>query len=269
MLQQTQVERVVTKYQEWLRRFPTVERLAQAPQRQVILAWSGLGYNRRALHLQRAARMVMKEYGGRFPRTKEELMRLPGVGVATAGSLLAFAFGKDVTSLDVNIKRVLHRYFVGSEFPDWKKNDRWLEDLGNMAVPEGKGHDWNQAMMDFGSLVCTARRPLCAICPLQKNCRAYPKILIDVKGKRKGWDRVEPGPSSQPEIPNRIFRGRVIEALRQAPRHSLAIRKLAPMVKKDFNEDDARWFDGIIGGLEKDGFITITKKQDTQIVRLL
>lgn len=269
MLQQTQVARVLEKYREFLDRFPTVADLARAPQREVILAWKGLGYNRRALNLRSAAQKVVTDFDGKFPRTKEELLTLPGVGPATVGSLLSFAFGQDEPSLDVNIRRVLHRFFFGSEFPRWRVPDQRIEEVARRTIRKGSGYDWNQGMMDFGSLQCSARRPLCESCPFQSRCQAYPKILEDVKTKRAGWDRVEPAPSSSPEIPNRIFRGRVIEVLRQAARHQIQLGRLGPLVKADFSEDDAAWLRGIVARLATEGFIQLHKKGRNEIVRLV
>lgn len=269
MLQQTQVSRGLVKYPEFLKHFPTLKSLADAPAREVLLAWQGMGYNRRALNLQKSAQKVMREFGGKFPSTAEEIRSLPGVGVATTGSLLAFAFGRDVSSLDINIKRVLHRFFAGSEFPDWSMKEKELAALGNAVVPKGRGPDWSQALMDFGSVVCTARRPLCEACPLRTRCLAYPNILRDVKTKRKGWNAVEPAPASAPEIPNRIFRGRVVEALRGAPAHRLKRGELSRIVKTDYSEDDSEWFAGILKGLERDGMIRLAGHGETAVVSLI
>lgn len=257
MLQQTQADRVIPKYRDFLKRFPTFHALAAASPRDVILAWAGLGYNRRALNVYAAAQDVVKRFGGTLPRTREELLSLKGVGPYTVGAILAFAFKKDETALDTNIRRVVHRVFLGSEFPRWKKNDTELEVFAKKLIPHGRGYDWNHALMDFGALQCTARRPLCKTCPLQSICTAYPKILSDVKRGRAKRAHVEPAPASAPNIPNRIFRGRIVAALRVAPSHSLSFGILARKVKEDYAEDDEIWFLSLLASLQREGFIRL------------
>lgn len=150
MLQQTQVERVVPKYHAFLKRFPTVQMLARAKTSSVIKEWAGLGYNRRALYLQRAAKKVVHEYGGEFPRTKEELKRLPGVGEYTARAILCFAFDQPVAMIDTNHRKVYrHVFFRGKEMSDTellKRADRLVAQL-----PQPTVYDWNQALMDYGA----------------------------------------------------------------------------------------------------------------------
>jgi A/G-specific adenine glycosylase len=152
MLQQTQVARVIERYTSWLERWPTVEALAAASTADVVRAWSGLGYNRRAINLQRAARVVA-EAGG-FPRSVEGLQALPGVGPYTASAIACFAFGAHLTTVDVNVRRVLTRALERQEAPP----------------PAGRAWDWNQALFDLGATVCLARVPRCEICPLARGC---------------------------------------------------------------------------------------------------
>jgi A/G-specific adenine glycosylase len=152
MLQQTQVARVLERYGPWLQRWPTPAALAAAPAADVLRAWSGLGYNRRALNLQNAARRVV-ELGG-FPRDVEGLERLPGVGPYTARALACFAFGAQVTALDTNVRRVLERSLGSTDVPP----------------PAGRAWDWNQALFDLGAQFCLARVPRCGHCPLAVAC---------------------------------------------------------------------------------------------------
>jgi A/G-specific adenine glycosylase len=154
MLQQTQVARVLERYPAWLERWPTPAALAAAPAADVVRAWSGLGYNRRALNLQNAARRVVEL--GEFPREIAELERLPGIGPYTARAIACFAFDAQVTALDTNVRRVLER------------------SLGTTAVapPAGRAWDWNQALFDLGAQVCLARVPRCDRCPLASSCPA-------------------------------------------------------------------------------------------------
>ncbi len=152
MLQQTQVTRVIERYTTWLDRWPTVEALAAANTADVVRAWSGLGYNRRAVNLQRAARAVAE--AGAFPRTVEGLLALPGVGPYTASAIACFAFGAQLTTVDVNVRRVLTRALGVADLPP----------------PDGRAWEWNQALFDLGATVCLARVPRCEVCPLADGC---------------------------------------------------------------------------------------------------
>jgi A/G-specific adenine glycosylase len=152
MLQQTQVARVLERFGPWLERWPTASALAGAPAADVLRAWSGLGYNRRALNLQKAARRV--EELGEFPRDIAGLEQLPGVGPYTARAIACFAFGAEVTARDVNVRRVLERSLGTSDVPP----------------PAGRAWDWNQALFDLGAQLCLARVPRCEHCPLAAAC---------------------------------------------------------------------------------------------------
>ncbi|MBI3002392.1 MAG: A/G-specific adenine glycosylase [candidate division NC10 bacterium] len=173
MLQQTQVPRVLDYYPRFLRRYPSVEALAAAPASRVREAWDGLGYYARARNLHAAARAVVRERRGRFPRTREEAEGLPGVGRYTSGALLAFAFDEPVAALDTNGTRVLSRLFVARRSSSPSRTVARLEALAASLIPKGKGWAFNQALMDFGALVCTARSPRCGACPFRARCRAY------------------------------------------------------------------------------------------------
>jgi A/G-specific adenine glycosylase len=198
MLQQTQAARVVPAYRAFLRRFPSVGALASAPRAEVLRAWSGLGYNRRAAHLHEAARTIVRDHGGRVPGDPEALQRLPGVGPYTAAAVAAIAFGVPVPAIDVNVARVVSRARLGAERAGTAAVRRaalaWLD-----------GHDpaaWNQALMDLGREVC---RPLprCGDCPLSEGCRA---LARGVPGGRA------PRPRTPFEGSFRQVRGRVLRA---------------------------------------------------------
>jgi A/G-specific adenine glycosylase len=152
MLQQTQVARVIERFTGWLERWPTVQSLAEASTADVLRAWSGLGYNRRAVNLQRAARVVAET--GEFPRTLAGLRALPGVGPYTAGAIACFAFGEQLTTVEVNVRRVLTRALEQEDAPP----------------PPGRAWEWNQALFDLGATVCLARVPRCEVCPLAAGC---------------------------------------------------------------------------------------------------
>jgi A/G-specific adenine glycosylase len=171
MLQQTQVPRVIPKYREWLRRYPSIDALARAGAREVREAWYPLGYNARPLRLREIAREAVRRHRGRIPRTREELLALKGIGPYTAGAILSSAFGQDAAILDTNVRRVLRRVFLGE---DARPADRALWDLSAALLPRGRAYAFNQALMDLGATVCTARRPGCRTCPLAGLCASYP-----------------------------------------------------------------------------------------------
>ena len=174
MLQQTQVDRVVPKYREFLRRYPTVESLAKARAADVRRLWYPLGYNVRPHRLRRIAQRAVREHDGRIPDTYEGLLAMDGVGRYTAGAVLSFAFQQDAPILDTNVARLLARYFGITGEAKRAGRQRRLWRLASAVIPRGKGHLINQAMMDFGALVCTARAPRCPACVLRRTCRSFP-----------------------------------------------------------------------------------------------
>ncbi|HEU4684093.1 MAG TPA: A/G-specific adenine glycosylase [Nitrospira sp.] len=172
MLQQTQVDRVVPKYQEFLERYPSFEELAEAPLKEVKATWYPLGYNIRPERLHSIACETVARYGGKLPREAEELLAFKGIGRYTAGAIRAFAFNEDAAILDTNVMRVLHRVFIAKGDPKAQKARLWA--LSEALIPPGKGYDFNQALMDFGATCCTARNPMCRPCPMKTICRTYP-----------------------------------------------------------------------------------------------
>ena len=175
MLQQTQVERVLDYYRRFLERFPTVETLATALVDDVLEAWQGLGYYRRARNLHRAAQHVMDHHDGIFPEAFEDVAALPGVGRYTAGAICCFAFGQRTPILDTNVQRVLERVFVRRSASRPSAMQKRLWRMAEEILPRGT-EAWviNQAMMDLGATVCTARTPRCAQCCLRPICHAAP-----------------------------------------------------------------------------------------------
>lgn len=165
MLQQTQASRVVDPYRAFLRRFPTPAACARAPVAEVVRAWSGLGYNRRAVHLHAVARTVVRDHGGIVPDDLDALQALPGVGPYTARAVLAFAFERPVAVVDVNVGRVLTRAVAGTPM-----SPRAVQELADDLVPASRAWLWNQAILDIGATRCTARRPRCDECTLRRLC---------------------------------------------------------------------------------------------------
>jgi A/G-specific adenine glycosylase len=179
MLQQTRVAAVIAHYHEFLRRFPTVEKLARAREASVLAAWSGLGYYRRARMLHAAARVVARELGGQFPANVEGLRELPGVGRYTAAAIASIAFGEPVAVVDGNVERVLQRLsgrrLVGEEF--WRTAEGMLD--------RGRPGDFNQAMMELGATVCTPRAPGCLTCPVVELCATRGEMAGTAKAPRQ------------------------------------------------------------------------------------
>jgi A/G-specific adenine glycosylase len=172
MLQQTQVDRVLPKYAEWLDKYPSLEALATAPEHEVSATWYPLGYNVRPRRLQVIARESVARYGGRLPADEATLLSFKGIGAYTAGAIRSFAFRERAAILDTNVARVLFRVFVGRGDAKTHAMRRHLWRLSETLVPVRHVFDFNQALMDLGAIVCVARNPRCPICPMRKSCRA-------------------------------------------------------------------------------------------------
>lgn len=255
MLQQTYVSRVLEKFPQFLRRFPTMRALAAATQKDVVIAWQGMGYNNRAVRLHRLAKTVVHQHGGKLPRNFQDLIQLPGVGRYTANAVLSSAFGKDAPVVDVNVRRFFSRVF-------WKMDAttdmRPLDDIWNMAeqlAPAGKAYQWNQAVMDLGATVCIARDPRCDVCPVGSYCRS-----------KSAMKRAAPTSSAQSGakgvIPNRIYRGRIIEALRHHHgRRRLQADALGKAIHPRYSRKHRKWLDELLMSLERDGLIMRSKQR--------
>ena len=165
MLQQTQVHRVLPKFERFIESFPTPRACAEAPLGDLLALWQGLGYPRRCRNLHDAAKVVVREHGGKVPGELDSLLELPGVGGYTARAVLAFADSRDVAVVDTNIARVLSR--VVNE-PLGKAR---VQSLADGLVPPGSAWEWNQVLMDLGATVCTARAPKCVECPISTLCK--------------------------------------------------------------------------------------------------
>lgn len=268
MLQQTQVDRVIPKYHAFLAAFPTLAALAEAPTADVIRAWAGLGYNRRALNLQRAARAVLHEHGGQFPRDIPTLLKLPGIGRYTAGAIACFAFEQDVGFIDTNIRRVVQRLFAGPE-EQGTSSEAQLLVLAEAAVPAGAGWAWNQGIMELGALICTANAPACWRCPVVGWCRAYaarraadeqafslgaPAAVLAPARLRKVAERREAPYAGS----NRFYRGRTVDTLRVLPAgQCMALGDLGRALKSDFAATDQPWLQALVDGLARDGLLVL------------
>lgn len=171
MLQQTQVERVKGYYRRFLRRYPTFEDLAAAPEPAVRESWEGLGYYARARNLHATARLVIEEHGGKLPADPHTIRLLPGIGRYTAGAVLSIAYGRSEPILDTNAARVLTRVFGVRRSGGKGALQRRLWDVATRVTPERHAGDFNQAIMDLGATVCRARNPDCPVCPVRRICR--------------------------------------------------------------------------------------------------
>ena len=174
MLQQTQVDRVLPKYAEWLDKYPSFHALVAASEEEVVDTWYPLGYNVRPKRLQTIAREAVERFGGQLPADEQTLLSFKGIGAYTAGAIRSFAFGQRAAILDTNVARVLFRVFVGKGNPKSPQAIRHLWSLSEVLLPRRRVFDFNQALMDFGAMVCVARNPKCAVCPMAKGCRSYP-----------------------------------------------------------------------------------------------
>ncbi len=244
MLQQTNVPKVIEKYNTFIKKWSCIKNLAYATQKDVVLEWQGLGYNRRAIYLHKIAQIVMIEYGGVFPRNSEELESLPGIGPYTSRSILIFAYNAPIATCDVNINRLVRR-LNGKK----KMSDQKLMQLAEYLLPQKYSRDWHNALMDIASTICTKRSAHCTECPLYDNCRSFPNPDDYVKNVKREVGRSEQGK----HIPRRIYRGRIVEYLRK---RNGTVNDIGNAIKKDWNnEHDVKWLTKILYTLEKEDMI--------------
>ncbi len=251
MLQQTQVARVLEHFPRWIARFPDIPSLAAATRRDVLLAWSGMGYNRRALHLQAAARMVRDVHGGTIPRSPSELQRLPGVGRYTAAAIACFGYHERHPVVDINIRRVLSRLSANMKDTTGMLSEPLIWQTAALLLPPRAYYDWNQALMDLGAAICTARAPACDRCPLRSHCPSAGRLASPAV-KMSGTAQE---PRIERETPRRISRGRVIEELRRTRSHCRSAAVLAKLLFDPFTEDLRPRLLDILATLQRDDMI--------------
>ena len=249
MSQQTQLSRVVPKYEAWMKRFPTIYDLAQASVSDVLQYWSGLGYNRRALNLKKAAEKIVHEFNGIFPQTEKELISLPGIGKYTARAVLCFAFDQQVAVVDTNVRKVIMTQFAnelrGKNYELRVKeankdsnslliihdltakieiSDKEIEEFASVLLPKKRAYDWNQALMDYAASV------------LKKE-----KIPIPKQSKFIGS--------------HRYYRGQILKALLKDKK--IAIDDLGLIIKKDYTSAEKEWLQKLLNELVDEGFIFV------------
>jgi A/G-specific adenine glycosylase len=240
MLQQTQASRIAERFPAFMVRFPTAESLASASSAAVLAAWSGLGYNRRALALRQAAAVVARDG---WPRDVPGLSKLPGIGPYTARAVASLAFGAPVGVVDTNVRRWLLRRFGGPDEP------RRLQYLSDALAAPGQGHDvaaWTHATMEFGAAICRSRDPRCDACPIARGCPSRGRaatVAVARQAHLRGSDRA--------------YRGAVLRLLSAADGHALGYRRLRASLAREARRvgpalDEAGW-ERIVEALERDG----------------
>ena len=255
MSQQTQLDRVVDAWSDFLDEWPTAESLADASRGDVVSFWSShsLGYNNRAKYLHEAANQIQTEYDGEFPQTPDELQELMGVGPYTANAVASFAFNNGDAVVDTNVKRVLYRAF---DVPD---DDGAFKTAADELMPDGRSRVWNNAIMELGGVACE-KTPNCdtAGCPWREWCSAY-----------------ESGDFTAPDVPTqssfdgsrRQFRGRVIRTLGEYD--ELPLDELGPRVRVDYGGETGReWLAGLVSDLADDGLVETATQDGETVVRL-
>lgn len=252
MLQQTQVPRVIPKFTAWMRLFPTWKRLANATTAELLHAWAGLGYNRRALQSREAARAVV-EHGE--PTTESAWRQLKGVGPYMAAALTEFANHTRAIVIDTNVRRVVGRIMYGIPYPR-PTDDPRIRSALERCTPK-KGAHWHipQAFMDLGSAICTSRHPACGTCPLRSSCKAAPQFLHGT-APTKPMSAVREKRHNEKPYPDRIYRGRILARIRSEGR--VDRRRIGAAIDPDFDpiQDDA-WKDAMIDRLLHEGLIAV------------
>jgi A/G-specific adenine glycosylase len=257
MSQQTQLDRVVAAWEDFLERWPTVDDLAAADRGDVVGFWTdhSLGYNNRAKYLHEAAGQVVEDHDGEWPRDPEGLSELMGVGPYTANAVASFAFNNGNAVVDTNVKRVLYRAF---DVPD---DDAAFEETAQRLMPEGESEVWNNAIMELGGVAC-GKAPDCdgAVCPWREWCSAY-----------QSGDFTAPDVPTQPEFEGsrRQMRGRVISVLNEYD--ELALDELGPRIRVDYvpgGEHGREWLRGLLSDLQADGLVTLRDGTETTVATL-
>ncbi len=222
MSQQTQIQRVIPKYEAWIEAFPTVESLAKARTSDVLRLWSGLGYNRRALNLQKAARVVVNEYKGDFPKVPSELEKLPGIGRYTAQAVSCFAYDAQVAVIDTNVRKVIAVEFFNGVLP----TEKVIEETAQKILPKGRAYEWNQALMDYAGAT------------LRKH-------------------KIPATKQSHFLTSNRYFRGQTMKYL--LTKHKVSFKELHSFFTKQGREIEKKRLERILQQLHQEGFLVYEK----------
>ena len=254
MAQQTQISRVVEAWARFLDRFPTVEALAAASPADVLRAWRGMGYDRRALNLHRAAKMIVAEHDGQLPRDLAALQRLPGIGPYTARAVASIAFGAVVGAVDTNVRRVLGRVLGGRA----GLAPAALQAAADASVDPVRSADWTHAVMDVGATLCRPTRPRCEECPLRPWCRlamapsvsaatpAASPMRVATMSRPRARTRAQPFHAT-----TRWLRGRIVDRLRDAEDHAWTV------IGAPIGDHDAAAIERALTALGRDGIVEL------------
>jgi A/G-specific adenine glycosylase len=266
MLQQTQVSRVQEKLPLFLKKFPTMKKLARASTSDVIRAWQGMGYNNRAVRLNRMAKAIIDTHRGILPDNTDTLQELPGIGPYTAHAVACFAFHKRVPVVDVNIQRVLSRVLWKMRDVSETRSEKEIWRAAANILPRN-AYEWNQALMDLGAVICTARRPLCDLCPVKTVCKS--KHLSGIMVSNAADDKKQKPEPSHDGIPQRLWRGKIVQTLRTMSDHeAISLQTLGPAIKQSFKQHETKWLTGVIQQLERDGIVETFRRSSTLVLRL-
>jgi A/G-specific adenine glycosylase len=247
MLQQTQAQRVTEALPRFLEQFPTVHALAQATNAQMIRQWKGMGYNSRALRLRDAARMIVLRHDGVVPSDVDALRELPGIGPYASASIATFAYNKRVPVLDVNVRRVYSRWMRRQRTTIDVESDNVLTLFAMNVIPARSASRWHHAVMDLGATICTARKPLCTSCPMADLCPSAHVLEHAQRAKR-----AEPMFRGEPQ---RLWRGRFVNALREAPAGLPPSALVAAAGATRLAKEEQAWFRALIDALVRDGVV--------------
>ena len=252
MLQQTQVSRVAPKFESFMARYADIGALAAASPADVIQAWSGLGYNRRAVNLHRLARAVAEKHGGVLPTDAAALRELPGIGAYTARAVASIAWDEPVAAVDTNVRRVLNRVVDG---PQSTRGPAQTQALADQLLARDRPGDWNQALMELGALVCLPV-PRCLECPLRSVCRSAGSTTA-IREQRVAYRAAPSRPAERFEHSSRYYRGRIVEMLRaEGTGGALTADEVGARLRLDYTDADGPWLERLLGGLARDGLIT-------------
>lgn len=256
MLQQTQADRVIPKFRDWIKTFPDWKSLAAASSAELIHAWAGLGYNRRALYLKRAARTVMKNGE---PANEEAWKTLPGVGPYTAAALTEFVNHERAIVIDTNVRRVAGRSLLGIPHPELKHDPHVRQILEKATLRRGGHWDLPQAWMDLGSSICVPREPQCARCPLRSQCKAAHIFLENKPAAKRHVRSPKENKHLGKSFPDRIYRGRILAWIRiHGP---TPISTLGPHIDNSFSEKaDSAWLHRMVDRLVRDQLLIKNEK---------
>jgi len=259
MLQQTQVDRVKKYYRSWLKQFPTWKKLAAASNAEVIRAWAGLGYNRRALALRDMARHVATNG---VPKTETEWRSIKGIGPYTAAAVSAFAQKKRTMPIDTNIRRVLGRILLAKPYSDLKDDERIAKEAESFLPHRGHFYEVPQAIFDLATMICK-KNPECARCPLRRDCPMAERFLSGrVHIPKRSTPKTKERHHRDKRFPDRIYRGRILKLVRE--RDEMNLSDIGPLIDKTFDKNlDQEWVKQMIKRLCQDNLLQKTESRLT------